>query len=52
MQEVTKYETFYEVDSSSVVIEGWKDQIGFLNTQEQRIQDSNYYQNFFICIRI
>ena len=46
IKEIKKYETFYEVDSSSVVIEGWKDQVGFLNVQEQRIQDSNYYQNF------
>ena len=46
MRDVFAYETFYQVDSSSVVIEGWKDEVGFLNTQEQKIQDSDYYQNF------
>ena len=46
VRDVFAYETFYQVDSSSVVIEGWKDEVGFLNTQEQRIQDSDYYQNF------
>ena len=41
-----KYEVFYQVDSSSVVVEGWKNETGFLNYEEQRIQDSDYYQNF------
>jgi len=46
IREFIKYESFYNVDSSSIVIEGWKDKVGFLNEQEQRIQDSDYYQNF------
>lgn len=46
IKEVLKYEVFYQVDSSSVVIEGWKDKVGFLNYEEQRIQDSDYYQKF------
>ena len=46
IKDVLKYEVFYQVDSSSVVIEGWKNEVGFLNSEDQRIQDSDYYQNF------
>ena len=46
IKEIFRYESFYEVDSSSVINQGWQDEIGFLSSQDQRIQDSNYYQNF------
>ena len=44
--EYTSYNTLYEVGSSSIVKEGWKTNSGFLNDNQQRIFDSNYYQYF------
>ncbi len=42
----SSYNSFYNVDSSSIVNEGWKSNSGFLNNDQQRLFDSDYYQYF------
>ena len=44
--DVVSYNSLYDVDASSIVNEGWKDNFGFLNDNLQRIFDSDYYQYF------
>ncbi len=44
--ESTGYTSFYNVESSSIVNEGWLTNSGFLNNDQQRIFDSDYYQYF------
>ena len=44
--DVVSYNSLYEVESSSIVNEGWKNNSGFLNDNQQRIFDSEYYQYF------
>ena len=44
--ETTSYNSLYDVESTAVVEEGWKDNTGFLNDSLQRIIDSDYYQYF------
>jgi hypothetical protein len=46
ISEYTSYNTLYDIGSSSIVREGWKTNSGFLNNNQQRIFDSNYYQYF------
>ena len=46
ISEYTSYDTLYEIGSSSIINEGWKTTSGFLNNNEQRLFDSNYYQYF------
>ena len=41
----------FEVDSSSVVNNGWKVESGFLNNELQRISDNDYYQNLSYSIK-
>lgn len=40
------YESEYKTKSSTTVARGWDTNIGFLNDNSQRIQDSFYYQYF------
>jgi hypothetical protein len=51
IKEVLEYETRYNIDSSSIIVQGWKDTIGFLNDNIQRIQDSDYYQLFSYSLK-
>ena len=44
-------DAFFELDSSSLVSNGWYSNTGFLNTNSERIQDSDYYQNFSYSIK-
>tara|TARA_B100000745_G_scaffold255686_1_gene178407 strand:- start:10143 stop:22226 length:12084 start_codon:yes stop_codon:yes gene_type:complete len=41
----------YKIDSSAVVVEGFNDNNGFLNSNEYKIQDSFYYQKFSYAIQ-
>jgi hypothetical protein len=41
----------YNVGSSSIVRNGWFKETGFLNTDTQRIQDSDYYQYFSYSLK-
>ncbi len=44
--DVVSYNSLYDVEASSIVKEGWKNNSGFLNDNQQRIFDSEYYQYF------
>ena len=46
---ITQTNTFsstFEIDSNSEVTTGFRKETGKLNTELQKIQDSDYYQNF------
>lgn len=51
IKDVLPYESFYMVDSSSIVKGGWNKEVGFLNNSLQRVQDSDYYQYFSYSIK-
>ena len=44
-------EAFLNVDAKSKVTRGWQVNSGFLNDDLQRIQDSDYYQNFSYALK-
>jgi hypothetical protein len=44
-------DSFFNLDSSSIVDNGWQTSAGFLNTNSERIQDSDFYQNFSYSIK-
>ena len=44
-------ESVYDVDPSSVVIKGWKNETGFLNNTLQRLADNDYYQYFSYSLK-
>ena len=44
--DVVSYNSLYDVEASSIVKEGWINNSGFLNDNQQRIFDSEYYQYF------
>ena len=49
--DVTSTDCTYDVNSSSVVKNGWKTETGFLSNNLQRIHDSNYYQYFSYALK-
>jgi len=51
INEIYKSDSSYNVDSSSIVRKGWFSETGFLNTDTQRIQDSDYYQYFSYSLK-
>lgn len=51
IREVFENEEFYEIDSSSIVENGWNSLTGFLNNDSQRVQNSDYYQYFSYSIK-
>ena len=44
-------ECVYNVESSSIVKNGWKSETGFLSNNLQRLHDSDYYQYFSYAIK-
>lgn len=42
--------SYYKVSASSIVKKGWIDEIGYLNSNLQRIADNDYYQDFSYSI--
>ena len=44
-------DSFFRLDSSSLVDNGWQLSAGFLNTNSERVQDSDFYQNFSYSIK-
>jgi hypothetical protein len=44
-------DSFFNLDSSSLVNNGWQTSAGFLNLNSERIQDSDFYQNFSYSIK-
>ena len=51
IREIFSNESFYQVNSSSIVESGWNREIGFLNNELQRVQDSDYYQYFSYALK-
>ena len=51
IREIYNKESFYQINSSSVVPIGWNSEVGFLNNDLQRIQDSDYYQYFSYSLK-
>jgi hypothetical protein len=45
------FESFYDINSSSIVIRSWQDNYGFLNDDLQRIADNYYYQYFSYSLK-
>jgi hypothetical protein len=48
---VTRFNSQYTVDSSSIVSKGWNRETGFLNNNLQRLPDNDYYQYFSYAIK-
>ena len=48
---VTRYDSYAELDASSRVITGSQSDSGFLSVENQRIQDSFYYQSFSYSLK-
>jgi hypothetical protein len=46
-----KFKSFYDIDSSSIVIRSWQDSVGFLNEDLQRIHNNEYYQYFSYSLK-
>ena len=45
------YSSYYDINPSSIVIQGWITETGFLNNSSQRLIDSNYYQYFSYSLK-
>ena len=48
---IDKFDSFFNLDTKSIVEKGWQIDAGFLNENSQRIQDSFYYQNFSYSLK-
>ena len=48
---VTTYDSNFGYDALSKVEKGWQTSSGFINDNQQRVQDSYYYQNFSYSLR-
>ena len=48
---ITSFDYYANLDSTTKFENGWETTVGFLNEQQQRIQDSFYYQNFSYSIK-
>jgi hypothetical protein len=46
IEEIISFNTYLDINSNSTVKQGWKLETGFLNNENQRIYDSDYYQYF------
>jgi hypothetical protein len=48
---IDRFDSFFDMDSKSTVVQGWQSEAGFLNTNSQKLQDSDYYQNFSYSVK-
>ena len=48
---IKSFETYANLSSSSKSTDGWQNDVGFLNKDLQKIQDSFYYQNFSYSLK-
>jgi len=48
---VTTYNAYFELDAVSKFNRGWQNNSGYLNDNLQRVQDSDYYQNFSYALK-
>jgi hypothetical protein len=51
VKDIIKFESYYELDSYSLVENGWEYLTGFLNNDLQRIHDNEYYQSFSYSLK-
>jgi hypothetical protein len=51
IKEIISLDSFYNINSSTTVNQGWKKQTGFLNDSLQKLCDSDYYQYFSYSIK-
>jgi len=51
IESIINFDSYYDVDSSSVVKSGWQKETGFLDNNLQKIQDSDYYQYFSYSLK-
>ncbi len=51
IKEVSNYDGFYQLSSSSIKKGGWENNAGFLGDNSTRLQDNDYYQNFSYSIK-
>ncbi len=49
--EIFNFKSFYDIESSSVVVRSWQDSVGFLNEDLQRIHNNEYYQYFSYSLK-
>ena len=49
--EVTSYETYFDLNSTTQIFSGNQTISGYLNNNLQRIQDNDYYQNFSYSLK-
>ena len=48
---VSQYNSYFKLDSISKFNRGWQTNSGYLNDNLQRVQDSDYYQNFSYSLK-
>jgi len=46
-----KFDSYYDINFSSIVIRSWQDSVGFLNEDLQRIHNNEYYQYFSYSLK-
>lgn len=51
VDKVFSFDSYYKVNSSSVVRKGWKTEKGFLDNEFQRIPNNDYYQKFAYSLK-
>jgi hypothetical protein len=48
---IFKFKSFYDINSSSIVVRSWQNSVGFLNEDLQRIHNNEYYQYFSYSLK-
>lgn len=48
---VYSFDSYYDIDSSSIVRKGWNTETGFMDNEFQRLQDNDYYQRFSYSLK-
>ena len=48
---ITSFDSYYKIDSSSIVRKGWLNDKGFFDNQFQRLPDNDYYQAFAYSLK-
>ena len=48
---VNLFNSFYNIDDSSVVKKGWLNEVGFISNNLQRLHDNDYYQYFSYALK-
>jgi len=51
IDDIFNFKSFYDIDSSSIVVRSWQDSVGFLNEDLQRIHNNEYYQYFSYSLK-